>query len=105
MRSARSLGEVLPRLNNSHASATPAVHCFHHEIEFRVLRWKASAASRSSRPGAWNEGHIAGLRDFLGACFVAEHRELSWRWANKSDACRFASFGEMALLTEEPIPG
>ena len=54
--------------------------------------------------GAWNEGHIAGLRDFLGACFVAEHRELGWRWANKCDACRFASFSEMALLTEESIP-
>ena len=86
-------------------SATAAVNGFHHEVQVRVLRLESKCGVKVGRTlGAWNEGDIAGLRDFLGACFVAEYSELGWRWANKCYACRFASFGELALLTEESIP-
>ena len=70
------LGEVLPRLNNSHASATPAVHCFHQRLSSGAALGKRVLRQGRSRPVP-EQGHIAGLRDFLGACFVAEHRELS----------------------------
>ena len=70
-----------------------------------MLRLESECCVKVGRTlGTWNERDIAGLRDFFGACFVAEHSELGWRWANKCDACRFASFGEMALLTEEAVP-